>query len=406
MRIRFLQFSDCHLDSKLGGLLGLSIGQQRQRQQELRAALQAAADLARKEQVHLVLVPGDMWDAEEVGLDTANFVRDEVFGRLHPIPVFVAPGNHDWLSPQSPYAPDYWRLRDQTAWPENVHIFASREFTHQSVPGLEGVVVTGMAAAGPQRVDQRLLAARIPRPEAEVNLLLFHGSRLSGAIPPDKETTAPFTDDELVAQGFHYTALGHYHSFDQIKDKDGAVRAAYSGCIAGRFVTEYGQKGVVLGEIDQADPRGAALQFVPIDQRQVFSVEVSVDGLTNLTQVKDAVDVSLRGSEAGERDMVLLRLKGRFLPGITLDSSVLLQEWEKRFWHLRYINQVTQDHDLSIYPAEAGPTASTEQRFVANMRKLHHDARSEEEKQIIWHAIHLGLDALRGWEISKRGVPE
>src|SRR5258705_5647106 len=104
--IRFLQLSDLHLDSSLqASRLGLPLDRVRIRQAELRQILPRACALVRERQLHLVLLPGDLFDDEAVTQDTVNFVIDHL-GALAPVPVVIAPGNHDFYSLSSPYNDD------------------------------------------------------------------------------------------------------------------------------------------------------------------------------------------------------------------------------------------------------------------------------------------------------------
>ena len=64
-------------------------------------------DLAGMLQVDALCCGGDLFEDEHKSLDTGNFVRD-AFARLHPLPIYLAPGNHDWLGPASLYKRIDW----------------------------------------------------------------------------------------------------------------------------------------------------------------------------------------------------------------------------------------------------------------------------------------------------------
>src|SRR5690606_35999305 len=57
---------------------------------------------------------GDLFEQDRYTPDSAAFLR-RVFADLHPIPVLLAPGNHDWYGPASLY--------QQVDWTDNVHVF-------------------------------------------------------------------------------------------------------------------------------------------------------------------------------------------------------------------------------------------------------------------------------------------
>src|SRR5262249_51173117 len=145
--LRFLQLSDLHLDSSLqSGRIGLSPAKARTRLTEIRQILPRACALSRKRSVDLVLLPGDLFDDEAVTQDTVNFVLGHL-ASLHPVPVVIAPGNHDYYSLGSPYNNDLLVARQQRLWPDNVHVFKDGRWSTREFARLPGVRVTGMAHA-------------------------------------------------------------------------------------------------------------------------------------------------------------------------------------------------------------------------------------------------------------------
>ena len=147
--MRFVQFADIHLDSNLGGALDLPPEKKEALRDDIRTALARACALVREIKADLVLVPGDLFDYETAGEETAAFLSD-IFAATAPAKVFVAPGNHDSLRPGSPYLwqrPEEGEERDvsgkgfrQTTprfrWPGNVHVFASSRFGPLPCPSL------------------------------------------------------------------------------------------------------------------------------------------------------------------------------------------------------------------------------------------------------------------------------
>ena len=111
----------------------------------------------------LVLLSGDLLDSL-----TTYFETGEVLARSLqeiPAPVFIAPGNHDYYSPRSPYA----RLK----LPDNVYVFTENAIRCVELPGL-GVRVYG--AAFTDKNSPALLAGFNARPEPGVwKLLCLHG---------------------------------------------------------------------------------------------------------------------------------------------------------------------------------------------------------------------------------------
>src|SRR5512135_2213063 len=97
--MRLLLFSDLHLDASFawaGRQLALM------RQGALRDALRRVGTLAVELGVDALCCGGDLYEQERLRPDTAEFLR-ETFAELRPLPVFLAPGNHDWYGRSSLY---------------------------------------------------------------------------------------------------------------------------------------------------------------------------------------------------------------------------------------------------------------------------------------------------------------
>ena len=117
MATRILHFADVHLDAPFKWAPREAA---RKRRQGLRDALSRIADLAISEHVDALTCGGDLYEQDYFTPDTAEFLRT-TFERVAPIPVLIAPGNHDWLGPVSLYR----RVR----WGSHVRIFEDGRLT-------------------------------------------------------------------------------------------------------------------------------------------------------------------------------------------------------------------------------------------------------------------------------------
>ena len=140
--LNILHAADFHLDSPFSGL---TAAQAAQRRQELRQLPARLAQLVQTEQADLVLLPGDLFDGERVYPETVAALA-QALGEMA-VPVFIAPGNHDFYGPQSPYA--------RVNWPGNVHIFTTPDLESVELPDLN-CVVHGCAFTAPRREDDPL----------------------------------------------------------------------------------------------------------------------------------------------------------------------------------------------------------------------------------------------------------
>lgn len=368
--MRFVQFADTHLG--LGAM-----------KSDLCTAFARACALAVDRKADLVLIPGDLFDYETVDRETASFVA-RTLQSVAPIPVFVAPGNHDSLRPGSPYFGN---------WPSNVHIFTAPEFETVALDSLD-CSITGIAHAH-RGITSRALIEPIDKPARTVSFLLFHGSR-DGYKPSEKETVIPFSDAELLDQGFTYAAVGHYHSFSPISDSS-CIRAAYSGCAQGRGLDETGEKCVLVGEID-AHGR-VEIEKVEVAERRVVRVDVDVTGSRDQADVIAKVDASLSGL-AREQDVVYAFLRGMLPPGMDVDTSL----WESRqpyFAATLNTSGIEPDYDLDTLSQDSA-AASLRSTFVRKMLERQKSEENNEQRRMLRDAIYYGLYALDGRRLEPR----
>ena len=283
--MKILHAADLHLDSPFHRL---SAQQAAQRRGELRQIPTRLAALAREEGADLVLLPGDLFDGERVYPETVRALADALADI--PAPVFIAPGNHDFYHPSSPY--------ETTLWPENVHIFTSPTVTGVPLPGLD-CVVYGCAFTAPRREDDPLLGFSAPR-DGRAHLLCLHGdTQTVGGV------YAPIAPQSLAGSGARYAALGHIHTRTQLQ-WTGPVAWAYPGCPEGRGFDELGEKGVLLVTLDQT---GVQARFHPLCRRQyqIRRVELSAfpQALADCPR-EDLVRWILTGQSAAPPDLAAL----------------------------------------------------------------------------------------------------
>jgi len=402
--LRFLQLSDLHLDSSLqAGQLGLPPDKARLRRAEIRQILPRACALAKERSLDLVLLPGDLFDDESVTQDTVNFVIDHL-ASLSPIPVAIAPGNHDFYSLGSPYNNDLLAARKQRPWPDNVHIFRDGRWTAHEFARLPGVRITGMAHAANAALGERLLARRLPGERGAsgdvIDLLLFHGSRDNVRIPSRKLRTLPFSDSELGSQQFDYAAIGHYHDHAVIETADGRVAGAYAGCPAGRGLDEVGDKFVLVGELTSS--RGGArvsLEKVRLDTRAVRRIDVSCPGATHRDAVVRRIEEALAVREPSTHDLVHVRLTGRVAPGI--DFRLPEGLFEDRYFHVSFdTSSLKPDYNLDRFREERLRT--TEARFAREMLRRIDAEPDPVRRRLLENALYYGLDALTHADVAPR----
>lgn len=405
--LRFLQFSDLHLDCSLASSkLGLAPEKRRQIQRDIQQALTRIAELARSERVDVVLCPGDLWDGESVSMESATFFY-ETLGSISPIPVLIAPGNHDPYNVFSYHNPQYFKGKTGKTHPRNVHVFPTPYVERWMQPGLPGVDFYGCCFEQNVPRTDRILGRLRPMRDDVLNVLLLHGSQDdtlgTGSGQP---IAAPFSSGELLASGFDYAALGHYHRFSQIAGPDGLIRGAYGGVPEPRSLSESGEHFALIGEIDKGGVRPDSLRKSIVGRRNVLRLRAEIGaGVTNAMAAKQRVEAVLRSSGARPEDIVYLELSGRTHPEILrFDFD---PEWTaQQCFHL-VIDQsaLEPEYDLDALLADESAHKRVEGQFAARMNQLLQQASDNPARQrVLRAALCYGLDALRGREVKPRRV--
>ena len=310
--IRFLHAADLHLDSPFAALRPEQAIQRRQEQRELVSRICA---LCRENQCDLLLLPGDLFDGGGVYLDTLDVLRDELCecGAQ----VFIAPGNHDFLSPASPYLTQ--------AWPENVHIFTLQRIEHIVLREL-GCAVWGAGFTDPA-MPGLLKGFRVPEEYRNyVNLMVLHGDALQADSP-----YSPIAKSEIEESGLDYLALGHTHARSELL-RAGDTCYAWPGCPMGRGFDETGEKGVFLGAVENGT---VSLDFTPLSVRRYELLEVPAGD-----DPLEAIEAAL--PERTENDIYRIILSGE---SESVDLAALHRALDERFYAL-------QLRDATVPPLE------------------------------------------------------
>ena len=296
-RIKLLHAADLHLDSPFEGLTGSKAAQRRREQREL---LRSLMELAKTEEVQLVLLSGDLLDSASPYLETSEELL-RALGSVS-VPVFIAPGNHDPYTPGSPYA--------KLSFPENVHIFKSNRIECVELPELNARV---FGAAFTERHSASMLAGfEPPADDGMLNLMCIHGE-----LSQDSDYD-PISETQLMRSGMDYVALGHIHKGRGLR-KAGKTAYAWPGCTEGRGFDETGEKNVYIVGINGDECR---IKPVCIAKRryEILNVAASDDALSAINAVlpkdteNDVYRIVLSGESAESPDLRALydALSGRF----------------------------------------------------------------------------------------------
>jgi len=358
--LRILHGADFHLDSPFSGL---TPEQAVLRRSEQRLLLKRLAEAARTEEPHLILLCGDLFDSRRIFRETAQTLA-QALGEIS-CPVFIAPGNHDFYAPDSPYA--------ALSWPENVHIFRSSRMESIPLPQL-GCTVHGAAFTSPVRDSSPLSGFSAPQ-DGMLHIMALHGE-MEGTGP-----YAPISKDEAAASGLHYLALGHIHKASGLQ-WSGGTAWAYPGCPEGRGFDETGEKGVSFVELS---PHGISSRFFPLQSRKYERLDVDLTGTQSAQQTTLAALPPNTDS-----DIYRIRLTGQ-CPAELVQLTALHRALSPRFFSLEL-----QDH--TQLPRELWRRAEEDNLTGLFLREVSRRLAAAPEDENLALALRFGLAALEHGE--------
>lgn len=358
--IRILHAADLHLDTVFDGLPDAQAAQRRSEQRKL---LDAILKLAKKQNVQAVMLPGDLFDSPKTYLETIEAV--EQFLTALEVPVFIAPGNHDFYRAGCAY--------DRMFLPENVHMFRHNRIECVEVPELHLRV---WGAAFTDSVCPCLIDGFVPdKQPGTVDILCVHGTASKDGV------YNPMPPELLAKTGMDYVAMGHSHSCGGLQ-KAGDTYYLWPGVPMGRGFDETGKKGVVIANIA---PGQVTAHFAPIHTREYQILEVDVTDEDPLTAVFQAV----RGDTS--RDLYRIILTGETKQPI--DLPTMQRVLQGRFYSLEMQSRARVWQDLWARTEEATLRGAFLRRLRAKLEQA-----SPEDRTAIEEAARWGVAALDGAE--------
>lgn len=296
--MKILLFSDLHLDRPFRRI-GPGVGNRWR--QALVDTLRDIVALADRLEVDALCSGGDLFEHDLVAPNTPVELQ-AAFASIDHIPVYLAPGNHDWFGGHSVYA--------QTAWSPNVEVFTTDSLEPRVLAS--GFNLWGAAHLKPAGT-RGFLDIFQGVANREVNVALFHGSLRSwvDAEEKGKEPHAAFDLEQVEQAGFVHALLGHFHTPRHTEWH------TYPGNPEPLGFGETGNRGAVLLEFS---PDGTVSHTVHrLARTSVADLTVDVSGCATESDLRLRVGEALAAVEG----IVRLRLVGEVDQGVRVEGSLL-----------------------------------------------------------------------------------
>ena len=286
--MKILHSADWHLDAPLQGY------------DELKDLLLSIpgriVEICRREGCEIVLLAGDLFDGAYS--QKSYRVLYDALEEMQ-VPVFISPGNHDFISPESPY------IKEKL--PENVHIFRSPQIEKVTLPG---VTVWG---AGYTAMECPALLSGFTAEETGLQLGILHGD-----ISP-RSTYCPITKKQVEESRLAYLALGHIHKGDFFTA--GSTLCGFPGCPMGKDFGESGEKGIYIVDTENL----SAPRFVSLGLPAFYDLTAPIESLSTIlppVATQDYYRITLTG-HCEKPDLHALKAEFSHIPNLTLRDNTL-----------------------------------------------------------------------------------
>ena len=350
--MKILHSADWHLDSPMAG-----------KNEDLRQGLltipEKLCGLVHEHGCDLVLLSGDLFDGPH-SRESMSALKAALAEMA--VPVFIAPGNHDYYSTISPWGSEFFS--------KNVHIFTRTTMESISIPELDCTIY----GAGYTDMDcPPLLQNFRAKGNSRYHIGVLHGDPMLLGTP-----YCPIPSEQVRQSGLHYLALGHIHRKGSFRS--GKTLCAWPGCPMGRGYDEQGQKGVYIVTLDNT----ASTEFIPLSMPQFheLTVDAAGDPLAALEAVLPA---------AGSEDHYRITLTGECE---VLDIPYLTAQFPQ-FPHLQLRDKTSPALDLW---ASAGQDTLEGVYFGLLRDTL--EGKDERAQQLIRQAATISRKLMNGQEVK------
>ena len=263
--MRLLVFADLHLDA-LFSWARADVA--RERRQNLRDTLDNVIRLADRVKADALLCGGDLYEQSRFTPDTQAFLQKR-FNDC-PMPVFLAPGNHDWQGPDSIYA--------RAGWAPHVTVFTEPVFRRHDLT--DGFTLWGAAHCAPANTPG-FFESGFRADGQGVHIALFHGTEMSYLADEssDKLPHAPFRLAQIMEAGFHHAFAGHFHTRRDV------TGLSYPGNPDPISFGDIDRQGAVVADIDATGRLTIERHNVAVSA--IHDLTLDVTGCDTFQEVRD-----------------------------------------------------------------------------------------------------------------------
>lgn len=376
--LKVIHTADIHLDSPftLGDASASAM-----RREELREMFRRLCKYVAETEADIVLIAGDLFDRKFVTKNTVDLVVRE-FENLPNTKFVIAPGNHDFYSPDSIWV--------KTDFPENVTVFKSENLAKVQFEIREQKVDVYGYAFTSISMDHCPFTEFLAEDPDAINILVAHGNMLR-----KNAEDCPITHADIRSTNFDYIALGHIHNLHEIQLEEDQWYG-YCGSPEPRDFGETGWHGIYSVTMCKADGEFVCKpEFVKMASKRYMVERLNVTGAQHSEEILEAVQNLLAEKAYGEETLLRLIVEGDIAPSAELP----LEEIKGVLQSLSYFEIVDETAPLFDYDYLAADPTIRGAYFRQLLPKL--KSADPREREVASKALRFGLSVLTGGELPE-----
>jgi DNA repair exonuclease SbcCD nuclease subunit len=376
-KIKFIHFSDVHLDSPFS-YLGLMNNKAKLRRSELKDVVRDIFYMAKKNEVDFVMITGDLFENKYVNKSTIIFLN-EIFQKASPVKIFITPGNHD------PFVNDsYYKSFN---WSDNVYIF-SKSFTKYSFDNKKvNIYGVGFEKFYEDNLIEIIKNDSIGINEDYINIMGLHGTI---DIDLGKNSYNFMKESDLDELKMDYIGLGHFHKkFEKRGKKENIFNP---GCPEPLKFNDSQECGVYLIDLEKDGENVTNLktEFIKTNKRFFKRINVIINENYTDDTIIENIFKQLEETKNSIIGIYSFVLKGRKNKDHVIDMNYLNERLEDKYFYYKLADLTEEAYDLDKIKNEKGIYGI----FVRKALEKIKNAKNDKEREVAKKSLQYGIEIL------------
>ena len=367
--MKLIHCADLHLDSDMTS--NLTKEKAKERRTELLVTFQRMITYAKENDVHHILISGDLYDKKNISSTARNVFLTAVTDNQDII-FYYLKGNHDAES----------MFIGMNKIPDNLKLFGT-EWTEYKITSEKDnniIVISGIELTAD---NSDIIYNSLILDNNCFNIVMLHGQE---AQTKSRNEYQSISIRLLKNKGIDYLALGHVHSYKKEK-LDARGIYCYPGCIEGRGFDECGEHGFVV--IDVNNNTLTSHEMIQAASRCLYEIDVDISECLNSSEIINNIQHALDMKHYSSSSMIKVVLTGNINVNCEKNIEYITMMFCDKYYYFKLYDHsgIKIDYDNFLYEN------SVKGEFVRLVKA--DDALDDDTKAAI---IAIGIKALTGEE--------